>query len=130
MCGGIAIWRRRLPTRQARRDVVNSTGEAAVSEMKSRVRYVGPWKRRWYRATLALQSAWMFATVWLRMPWHYRITLLWEEIGSDERRLFPEFAGRYLRRAVFSMRIGRDTEIQEQMQRQHDLGESRGTDQT
>jgi hypothetical protein len=82
------------------------------------VRHVGPWKGRWYRAVAAVQSAWMFAVVWHRMPWHYRMTLLseWEEISAEERRWFPEAAGRHLRRAMFGMRLGSDTEELEAMQ--------------
>jgi hypothetical protein len=82
------------------------------------VRHVGPWKRRWYRAVAAVQSAWMFAVIWRRMPWHYRMSWLaeWEEISDQERGWFPKVAGRYLRRGMFGMRLGRDTEELETMQ--------------
>lgn len=88
----------------------------------TRVRRVGPLLARFYRAVAAVRSAWMFAVVWRRMKWHYRMALLteWEEIGEDERRLFPEYAGRHLRRAMFGMRLGRDTEELEELQRRRE----------
>jgi hypothetical protein len=86
------------------------------------VRCVGPLQGRFYRAVAAVQSAWMFAVVWRRMRWHDRMALIaeWQSISAEERRLFPQFAGRYLRRAMFGMRIGRDTEELEELQRRRE----------
>jgi len=78
----------------------------------TRVRHVGRWKGRFYRAVAAVGSAAMLVNIWRRMPWHDRMLLLadWEELSPRERLEFGPVAGRHLKRAMFGYRMGIDTE--------------------